>query len=88
MVSIFNKISQIIRGKTSKTVDTSKFLPLDKVTKTLLTSEELAFYLGLDKETCTKWEMGQGSFRPTTEKIGKDYWVRWKLSDVKKYKNM
>lgn len=80
-----------MRRKTPQSVvvlNTSKFLPLEEVTKPLLTSEELQFYLGLDKETCDKWEMSQGSIRPTSEKIGNEYWLRWKLSDVKKYKSM
>lgn len=84
-MNIFNTIRNILRPKPtdSYTLPIKNYPPLDTVTKPLLDTGEMAFYLGLDARTAAQWEMSQGPIRPTLEKIGGQYYVRWHTKDVK-----
>ena len=84
-MNIFNTIRNIFRPKPtdSYTLPIKNYPPLDTVTKPLLDTGEMAFYLGLDARTANQWEMSQGPIRPTVEKIGGEYYVRWHTKDVR-----
>ena len=88
-MSIFNTIRHIFRPKQtdSYTLPIKNYPPLDTVTKPLLDTGEMAFYLGLDARTASRWEMSQGPIRPTTEKIDGQIWIRWRTEDVRRLVN-
>lgn len=52
--------------------------------KPLLSTAEMAHYLGLDARTANQWEMSQGPIRPTTETIDGQVWIRWRTEDVRR----
>lgn len=84
--NIFNTIIKRIRPK-----QTDSYVPfpvkdypdLEDVTSELIDTAQMAFYLNLSPRVAAQWEMSQGPIRPTTEKIGKDIWIRWRVSDVR-----
>ena len=84
-MNIFTTIRNILRPKPtdSYTLPIKNYPPLDTVTKPLLDTGEMAFYLGLDARTANQWEMSQGPIRPTVEKIDGQYYVRWHTKDVR-----
>lgn len=85
-MNIFNTIRNIFRPKPkdSFTLPIRNYPPLDTVTKPLLDTGEMAFYLSLDARTAAQWEMSQGPIRPTLEKIDGQLWLRWRTEDVRR----
>lgn len=88
-MGLFNTIRNIFRAKPkdSYTLPIKNYPPLASVTKPLLDTGEMAFYLNLDAKTANQWEMSQGPIRPTTEKINGEVWLRWKTEDVRRLAN-
>jgi len=84
-MNIFTTIRNIFRPKPADSYARNVINPppLSEVTKPLLTTDEMAFYLSLDAKTAAQWEMGQGPIRPTLEKIDGQYYVRWHTKDVR-----
>lgn len=84
-MNIFTTIRNILRPKPtdSYTLPIKNYPPLDTVTKPLLDTGEMAFYLGLDARTANQWEMSQGPIRPVLEKIDGQYYVRWRTEQVR-----
>ncbi len=91
MFSIFKKMFNPNRVKQanmgSHRLPIANYIELEKVTKPYITTGELAFYLNLDAKTANDWEMGFGAFRPVSVEENGEMWLRWRLSDVLKYKS-
>ena len=85
-MNIFNTIRNIFRPKPADSYARNVINPppLSEVTKPLLTTDEMAFYLSLDAKTAAQWEMSQGPIRPTVEKIDGQLWLRWRTEDVRR----
>lgn len=84
-MNIFNTIRNIFRPKPADSYARNVINPppLSEVTKPLLTTDEMAFYLSLDAKTAAQWEMSQGPILPMLEKIDGQYYVRWHTKDVR-----
>lgn len=85
-MSIFTTIRNFFRKppKDSFTLPIKNYPPLSTVTKPLLDTGEMAFYLGLDARTANQWEMSNGPIRPTVEWVNGQAWVRWRTEDVRR----
>lgn len=86
-MNIFTTIRNVIRRtppKDSFTLPVINPPPLSEVTKVLLTTAEMAHYLGLDAKAANAWQMGQGPIQPTTEKVDGTVWLRWRTDDVRR----